>query len=110
MKRIKIFISSVQSDFAQEREMLCQYIRTDALLGKFFEPFIFEDVPANEYPANQVYLQEVERCDIYLGLLGNLYGSEDIDGVSPTEHEYDLASSLHKSRLIFIKSAIICFP
>lgn len=38
----------MQSEFAKERAMLCQYIRTDALLGKFFEPFIFEEVPANE--------------------------------------------------------------
>lgn len=44
MKRIKIFISSVQSEFAEERAMLCHYIRTDVLLGKFFEPFIFDIV------------------------------------------------------------------
>lgn len=29
MKRIKIFISSVQSEFAEERAMLCHYIRTE---------------------------------------------------------------------------------
>ena len=68
MKRIRIFISSVQSEFAEERKMLCHYIRTDALLGKFFEPFIFEEVPANEFSALQVFLKEVEMCDIYLGL------------------------------------------
>jgi len=104
MKRIKIFISSVQSEFAEERAMLCHYIRTDVLLGKFFEPFIFEEVPANEYPTSHVYLKEVELCDIYLGLYGNLYGYEDEEGISPTEREYDLAASLHKSRLIYIKS------
>ncbi|MBE6301730.1 MAG: DUF4062 domain-containing protein [Parabacteroides distasonis] len=104
MKRIKIFISSVQSEFAEERAMLCHYIRTDVLLGKFFEPFIFEEVPANEYPTSHVYLKEVEVCDIYLGLYGNLYGYEDEEGVSPTEREYDLAATLHKSRLIYIKS------
>lgn len=104
MRRIRIFISSVQSEFAEERAMLCHYIRTDVLLGKFFEPFIFEEVPANEYPANHVYLKEVELCDIYLGLYGNLYGYEDGEGISPTEREYDLAASLHKSRLIYIKS------
>ncbi len=104
MKRIKIFISSVQSEFAEERAMLCNYIRTDVLLGKFFEPFIFEEVPANEYPTSHVYLKEVELCDIYLGLYGNLYGYEDVDGISPTEREYDLAATLHKSRLIYIKS------
>ena len=104
IKRIKIFISSVQSEFAEERAMLCQYIRTDVLLGKFFEPFIFEEVPANGFPVNHVYLREVEACDIYLGLYGNLYGYEDEEGISPTEREYDLAAKLHKSRLIFIKS------
>ena len=104
MKRIKIFISSVQREFAEERAMLCHYIRTDALLGKFFEPSIFEEVPANEFPTSHVYLREVEMCDIYLGLYGNLYGYEDEEGISPTEREYDLAARLHKSRLIFIKS------
>lgn len=88
MKRIRIFISSVQSEFAQERAMLSQYIRTDALLGKFFETFLFEDVPANEASPQQVYLGEVEMSDVYLGLYGNKYGYEDAEGVSPTEREY----------------------
>ena len=104
MKRIRIFISSVQSEFSEERTMLNQYIRTDVLLGKFFEPFIFEEVPANEASPQQVYLREVEMSDIYLGLFGNRYGFEDAEGVSPTEREYDLAAKLHKTRLIFIKS------
>ena len=104
MKRIRIFISSVQSEFAQERAMLGQYIRQDALLGKFFEIFLFEDVPANEASPQQVYLGEVEMSDIYLGLYGNRYGYEDAEGVSPTEREYDRAAESHKTRLIFIKS------
>ena len=104
MKRIRIFISSVQSEFAQERAMLSEYIRTDALLGKFFETFLFEDVPANEASPQQVYLGEVEMSDIYLGLYGNKYGYEDAEGISPTEREYDRAAELHKTRLIFIKS------
>lgn len=104
MKRIKIFISSVQSEFAEERAMLGQYLRTDALLGKFFETFLFEDVPAIEASPQQVYLDEVEKADIYLGLYGCKYGYENEDGVSPTEREYDRAAELHKTRLIFIKS------
>lgn len=84
--------------------MLCHYIRTDVLLGKFFKLFIFEEVPANEYPTNHVYLKEVELCDIYLGLYGNLYRYKDKEGISPTERENDLEASLHKSLLIYIKS------
>lgn len=33
--RFKIFISSVQREFAAERQMLAEYVRKDALLGKF---------------------------------------------------------------------------
>lgn len=62
MKRIRVFISSVQSEFAKERAMLGEYIRRDALLGKFFETFLFEDVPANEASPQQVYLSERNRC------------------------------------------------
>ena len=45
----------------------------------------------------------MQRCDLYLGLFGNDYGYEDAAGVSPTEHEFTLASTLHKPRLIFVK-------
>ena len=39
---IKIFISSVQKEFAEERRLLCDYIENDALLSLFFTPFLFE--------------------------------------------------------------------
>ena len=100
---IKIFISSVQREFSEERAMLSTYIRQDALLGKFFETFIFEESPAQSTSAQQVYLEQVERCDIYLGIFGNEYGNVDAYGISPTEREYDKAAELSKVRLIFIK-------
>lgn len=105
MKSIKIFISSVQAEFSKERVQLCDYIRRDALLGRFFEPFLFEELPAINESAVQVYLPEVERCDIYLGLLGNFYGNEDSNGISPTEKEYDAATVNCKHRLLFIKKS-----
>ena len=40
MQRIKIFISSVQNEFSEERKMLYEYFLADPLLGKFFEPFL----------------------------------------------------------------------
>lgn len=104
MNRIKIFISSVQSEFATERELLAFYLRNDALLGKFFEPFIFEELPAVNQSPQQVYLHEVEQCDIYIGIIGNKYGYEDAEGISPTEREYDLAAQLGKHRLVFINN------
>ena len=81
MNRIKIFISSVQREFSVERKMLAHYLRTDVLLGKFFEPFIFEEQPAVNLSPQQVYLREVEQCDIYLGIVGGSYGFEDNEGI-----------------------------
>ena len=36
MKKLRIFISSVQKELAAERLALAQYIRADALLSRFF--------------------------------------------------------------------------
>jgi len=102
MKKLRVFISSVQSEFSEERQMLFDYLISDALLGLFFEPFIFEKIPANNHLASTIYLTEVEQCDIYIGLLGKEYGYEDSEGISPTEREFDHAGLLHKTRLIFI--------
>lgn len=103
MEKIRIFVSSVQSEFASERATLRDYVRSDALLRRFFDVFLFEDIPASDHRPDQLYLGEVENCEIYLGIFGNKYGFEDSFGVSPTEQEFDLATSLGKQRLIFIK-------
>ena len=114
----KIFISSVQSEFSRERKALARYIREDALLGDFFEVFLFEEQPAENRSAQSVYLDEVAMCDVYLGLFGSKYGSRDKNGISPTEREYDRATELHKTRLAFVKTSACrekkephrCFP
>jgi predicted HTH transcriptional regulator len=98
-----IFVSSVQKELAAERRALKEYVHNDPLLGRFFEVFLFEDTPASDRRADQVYLAEVDRCAIYCGLFGDDYGFEDAAGVSPTEQEFDRASLEGKTRLIFLK-------
>ncbi len=105
MKKLQVFISSVQSEFADERKALADYLRNDPLLGTFFEPFIFEEVPANTHHPGAVYLKEVKDSAVYIGLLGKQYGYEDKEGISPTEHEYDKAKSENIQRWIYIKYA-----
>ena len=100
---LRIFISSVQNEFAQEREALRDYLREDALRRRFFDAFLFEDAPASDQRPDELYLDEVERCDLYVGLFGWGYGSEDEAGVSPTEREFDRAAALGVHRLIFVK-------
>ena len=101
----RIFISSVQREFAKERKALADYIRKDAILGRFFDVFLFEEVPAQERTADDVYLGEVDSCDIYLGILGRTYGNTDSAGVSATEREYNRAFKRHKPRICFVKKS-----
>jgi len=104
MSKLNVFISSVQSEFAKERQILFDYLMQDAMLGLFFEPFIFEKLPALEQSPNKTYLDRVGKCDIYIGLFGENYGYEDENGISPTEHEFNMASESNKARLIFLSS------
>lgn len=98
-----IFISSVQKDLAAERRALKDFVQGDPLLRQFFEVFLFEDLPASDRRADEVYLAEVDRCALYVGLLGNEYGYEDAAGISPTEHEFNRASAAGKPRFIYVR-------
>ncbi len=99
----RIFISSVQKELAEERRALKDYVEKDPLLGRYFEVFLFEDLPARDQRADAEYLDEVDRCDLYLGIFGNSYGYLDAEGVSPTEREFDRVTTKGKPRLIYVK-------
>jgi len=101
--RKMLFISSVQKEMQAERRAIKQFVQNDPLLRRFFDVFLFEDVPASDRKADEVYLKEVEECDVYVGLLGNDYGSVDAKGLSPTEREFDVATARGKPRLLFVK-------
>lgn len=101
--RLKIFVSSVQKEFKQIRPDLKAFLLGDAFLHRFVsEVFLFEELPVKDRRADQVYLEQVERCDIYLGIFGYEYGYEDQNGVSPTEYEYNHAAKHGKTRLVYV--------
>jgi hypothetical protein len=64
MKPLRIFISSVQKEFAVERAALRDYLRGDALMRRFFEAFLFEELPAADRRVDQAYLDAVGDCDL----------------------------------------------
>ena len=103
--RSTIFVSSVQKELQAERREIKDYIEGDPLLSRFFDVFLFEDLPASDRKADDVYLDEVYRCSIYVGLFGSQYGFADSEGLSPVESEFDRATTKGKERLIFIKGA-----
>lgn len=101
--RLRIFISSVQKEFEQIRSDLKAFLLGDAVLRRFVaEVFLFEEIPASDRRADRVYLDEVECCDIYLGIFGYEYGFQDAEGISPTEREYDHATRHSKTRLVYV--------
>lgn len=101
--RLQIFVSSVQKELAEDRLAAKAFIEHDPLLRRFFRVFLFEDLPAGDRRADAVYLAEVDRSAVYVGLFGKDYGFEDTGGLSPTEREFDRATGQGKLRLIFVK-------
>lgn len=101
----RIFISSVQKEFLEERRELKKYIESDPLLGGFFSVYLFESTSAHPKSAEEVYLQAVEDSDIYICLIGNEYGYEDKSGISPTQKEYESALRLKKRIYVFVKES-----
>lgn len=99
----QIFVSSVQKELQEERHAVRDFVHSDGLLRQFFQVFLFEDLPPADRRPDNVYLEEVAKSSIYLGLFGNEYGWEDEDGLSPTEKEFQAAASHGKRRLILVK-------
>ncbi|MBW1873455.1 MAG: DUF4062 domain-containing protein, partial [Deltaproteobacteria bacterium] len=104
--RYQIFISSVQKELSSERRAVKDFITHDPLLSRFIsDVFLFEDIPAKDRKPDDIYLDEVERCDFYLAILGNKYGWKNEDGKSPTELEFEHATKTHRERLVFVKGS-----
>ena len=103
MKKYKIFISGVQKELKGERRAVKDFILSDVLLSEYFDVFLFEDAPAKSRPVESIYLGEVKRSDIYIGIIGQQYGAVGKNKMSPTEKEFKEAKKLHKTILIYIK-------
>ncbi len=100
---MKVFISSVQREFAEERKGLYQHLINDPFLSQYFEPLIFEEFPASIHDADKMFLEGVKNTDIYIVLIGKDYGSENEQGISATQLEFNQAMDNHTDTLAFIK-------
>ena len=102
-----IFISSNQKEFVEERLRIKKEIETDYFLSKIFKVFIFEDTPASGKTSQDTYLDEIEKTDIYIGLIGSDYGTVLDSGISPTEEEYDRYNEIGDNCYIYIKNVSV---
>ena len=92
--RLRIFISSVQKELAAERRAIKTFIDGDPLLRRFFTVFLFEDIPASDRRAELPSISPRWRYGtVDIGLFGDEYGREDKKGLSPTEREFNHATT-----------------
>jgi len=100
--RIRVFISSVQKELADERLALQILISTDPFLSQHCVPILFEEYPAPLRPDPQAYLEVLNTCHVYIGVLWKEYG-RPVDDLSATHHEYRHAQSRSLPTLVTIK-------
>jgi len=80
IKKFKVFISGNQKEFKKERLAAKEAILGNATLRKFFDVFIFEELPAKGKSPVMTYLKEVDDSDIYIGIIGNEYVRSERQG------------------------------
>lgn len=103
MSKFKVFISSVQAEFASERIKIYDFIRNDELMSQYFDPFIFERIPSQDRNPKQLYKEEAAKSQVYLLFIGQEYGNAQPGELSPTEQEYQAAGEGNAYRIAFIK-------
>jgi len=85
IRKFKAFVSGNQKKLKEERLAVKEVILGTAVLKDFFDVFIFEELAATGRSPVFTYLKEVDDSDIYIGIVGNEYGTKGKDGLSPTE-------------------------
>jgi hypothetical protein len=102
----KVFLSSTVEDLKSHREAVRRVI--DRLGYRCVNMESFGSRP--DTPA-EVCREEVRGCDIFVGIVGTLYGSSPPDSeLSFTELEYEAAAEFGKRRLMFVAAEDISLP
>lgn len=73
--KFKVFVSANQNELAKERFAVKNAIEQDNILNEYFDVFLFEELPAAGKDPVSSFLEKVKKSHIYIGLLGNHYGS-----------------------------------
>ncbi|MBC7233295.1 MAG: SUMF1/EgtB/PvdO family nonheme iron enzyme [Chloroflexi bacterium] len=95
----KAFLSSTFKDLASYRDAV--YRAIEQMDG--WHCVRAEDFGARDWEADEFCRQKVAECDLFIGILGLLYGSiHQPSGLSYTEREYEAAVAASKPRLMFL--------
>lgn len=98
---MKVYVSSTFLDLKQHRERVNEGLRRSR-----YTVVAMEDYAAASRRPLKKCLDDVAKCDVYIGIFGWRYGYVPADhnpkGYSITEHEYRKAVELGKDVLIFL--------
>lgn len=72
--KVNVFVSSNIDEFAEERRLIKDEISKYPIFRDIFEVYLFEDEIAKPDSADEVFINEVEYTNIYIGLIGSKYG------------------------------------
>lgn len=100
--KLRVFVSSVQTELEEERMQLRILLTSDPFLLRYTVPKLFEKYPAGLRPDKKAYLKLLEKCQIYVLILGRKYGNKT-HGKSATHHEYDYAQEHRLPTLVCVK-------
>lgn len=100
--KLRVFVSSVQKELDEERMELRILLSSDPFLQRYTVPMLFEKYPAPLRPDKKLYLELLQKCQIYVLIIGKEYGNCS-NGKSATHHEYDFAQKNHLPTLVCVK-------
>ena len=101
MPPLKIYISSTLKDLTAERAAVTEALNGCATVHSY---------TASEDRVIKSCLDDVAKCNIYVGILGLRYGyispdtTENPKGLSVTHLEFEEAGRLGRPRFLFLKS------
>src|SRR3954454_22824387 len=96
---IKIFLSSTSKDLGDYRtQVIARLRRLDGV-----NVVAMEDFGARSGSPKTFCLEKVHECNLYVGIIGQLYGFvPEEDEKSLTEQEYQAAADAGRDRLVFL--------
>lgn len=96
-KRYQVFVSSTFEDLQEERKEVMQ-----ALLELDCIPSGMELFPASNDDQWTLIKNVIDDCDYYLLIIGGRYGSENDEGISYTQMEFEYALQQGKPMISFL--------
>jgi hypothetical protein len=98
-KFYQVFVSSTQADLKDERLLVTNMLAKAGYVAAGMEMF-----PATDEQQLDYIKRVIDRCDYYVVIVANRYGSVDNEGVSYTEREFEYARSKKIPVLAFLHS------